>query len=61
MLFDQKHPVHTIPGPGQGDNKKTNIATYRLNQPRGRFSENILLPKEMTLAEKQKISNIYSI
>ena len=28
------------PGFAEGDDKQTNISTYRLNQPRGRFSEN---------------------
>ena len=40
-LFDQSSPVHAVPGPGRWHNSITDIATYRLNQPRVRFSENI--------------------
>ena len=36
-LFDQKYPVHVVPGTGQGDNKHMDIATYRSNWPRGRL------------------------
>ena len=43
MLSDQKSLVHAVQGPTRGDKQtdtQTNIATYRLNLPRGRFSEN---------------------
>ena len=39
MFFDQKSPVHALPGPAgweiQTPNKQTDIATYRLNRPCG--------------------------
>ena len=40
MLFDQKSPVHTFLGLGQGI-KQTSILTYRMNWPWGRFSEKL--------------------
>ena len=48
MLFDQKSIVNTVPGPAGVDNaqpnrqinKQMDIATYRLNLPRGQFSGN---------------------
>ena len=46
-LFNQKSPVHQVPGAtGRGrqkNDKQTDIATCRLNQPKGQFSENVLL------------------
>ena len=45
MLFDQKSPVHTVPGTGRWHkHTHTNIIKYRLNQPRGLFSENSTFP-----------------
>ena len=38
--FNPKSAVHAIPDPKRGVNKQTDIATYRLNRPRGRFNEN---------------------
>ena len=46
MLFNQKSPVHEVPGPIGGDRQETDkkhmdIATYRLNWPMCRFSEKV--------------------
>ena len=42
MLFNQRSQVHREAWFQGGDNiqQQTDMATYRLNQPRGRFSEN---------------------
>ena len=39
-LIDQKSPVHAVPVVNGGDIEQSDIATYRLNRPRGRFREN---------------------
>ena len=45
-LFDQKSPAHLFPVANGGDGQMTyntsaDIVTYRLNQPRDRFSKNL--------------------
>ena len=43
-LFDQKSPVLAVPGLGPWhaqNQRQTDIATYKLNQPRGLFIENL--------------------
>ena len=41
MLCEQKSPVHQEEGFPGGDTQHMDIATYRLNQHRDRFSENM--------------------
>ena len=46
-LFDQKSPALLVPVADGGDNTSMINGTYRLNPPRGRFSENITLYHNM--------------
>ena len=47
-LFDQKSPVLSVPVVGGGEICYIDIATTRLNLPRGRFSENSFRPDPST-------------
>lgn len=40
MPFDQRSLVHPEVGFSERDNIQTDIATYKLNPPNGKFSEN---------------------
>ena len=51
VLFDQKSPVHTILTPGWW-HRTTDIASYRLNRPGGRFSTWIILIPTLSYFDK---------
>ena len=47
MLFVKKSPVHPVPGATGGDDKHTDISTYRLNWPRGGYFVYLTIPSSL--------------